>query len=115
MASKLAPTGHNGDSAFNLWGAAFSASSEPDFWGRVLRPARNSNTSKGVVDFVNVLKVQGALLTTQEQWVESSTGVSLAMVGLYKALGGGWESVYPLADDVGRKASIDNRTAPVLQ
>jgi hypothetical protein len=26
--------------------------------------------------------------------------VSLAMVGLYKALGGGWESVYPLADIV---------------
>jgi outer membrane protein TolC len=48
-----------------------------------------------VVDFVNVLTVQGALLATQEQWVESSTGVSLAMVGLYKALGGGWESVYP--------------------
>ncbi|SDZ63518.1 efflux transporter outer membrane subunit [Pseudomonas sp. NFIX28] len=52
---------------------------------------------EGVVDFVNVLTVQGALLTTQEQLVESSTGVSLAMVGLYKALGGGWESVYPLA------------------
>ncbi|MCY1448755.1 Toluene efflux pump outer membrane protein TtgI precursor [compost metagenome] len=52
---------------------------------------------EGVVDFVNVLTVQGALLATQEQWVESSTGVSLAMVGLYKALGGGWESVYPLA------------------
>ncbi|WP_095192450.1 efflux transporter outer membrane subunit [Pseudomonas sp. Irchel 3A7] len=52
---------------------------------------------EGVVDFVNVLTVQGALLATQEQWVESSTGVSLAAVGLYKALGGGWESVYPLA------------------
>jgi len=51
---------------------------------------------EGVVDFVNVLTVQSALLATQEQWVESSTGVSLAMVGLYKALGGGWESVYPL-------------------
>jgi NodT family efflux transporter outer membrane factor (OMF) lipoprotein len=50
---------------------------------------------EGVVDFVNVLTVQGALLATQEQWVESSAGVSLAMVGLYKALGGGWESVYP--------------------
>ncbi|MGU9851259.1 efflux transporter outer membrane subunit [Pseudomonas koreensis] len=50
---------------------------------------------EGVVDFVNVLTVQGALLATQEQWVESSTGVSLAMVGLYKALGGGWEAVYP--------------------
>ncbi|WP_164671757.1 TolC family protein, partial [Pseudomonas viridiflava] len=51
---------------------------------------------EGGVDFVNVLTVQSALLATQEQWVESSTGVSLAMVGLYKALGGGWESVYPL-------------------
>ncbi|WP_460119207.1 efflux transporter outer membrane subunit [Pseudomonas sp. S2_C03] len=52
---------------------------------------------EGVVDFVNVLTVQAELLATQQQWVESSTGVSLAMVGLYKALGGGWESVYPLA------------------
>jgi len=55
---------------------------------------------EGVVDFVNVLTVQGALLVTQEQFVESSTGVSLAMVGLYKALGGGWESVYPVASVV---------------
>ena len=52
---------------------------------------------EGVVDFVNVLTVQGELLATQEQWVQSATDVSLAMVGLYKALGGGWESVYPLA------------------
>jgi len=52
--------------------------------------------TEGVVDFVNVLTVQAALLATQEQFVESSTGVSLAMVGLYKALGGGWQSVYPL-------------------
>ena len=61
-----------------------------------LRTAQQQYT-EGVVDFVNVLTVQGALLATQEQFVESSTGVSLAMVGLYKALGGGWESVYPLA------------------
>jgi NodT family efflux transporter outer membrane factor (OMF) lipoprotein len=54
---------------------------------------------QGVVDFVNVLTVQSALLATQEQWVESSTGVSLAAVGLYKALGGGWESVYPVAQN----------------
>uniref|UniRef100_UPI003F580ABA efflux transporter outer membrane subunit n=1 Tax=Pseudomonas purpurea TaxID=3136737 RepID=UPI003F580ABA len=53
---------------------------------------------EGVVDFVNVLTVQSALLATQEQQVESATGVSLAMVGLYKALGGGWQSVYPLEE-----------------
>jgi NodT family efflux transporter outer membrane factor (OMF) lipoprotein len=52
---------------------------------------------EGVADFVNVLTVQSALLATQEQWVESSANVSLAAVGLYKALGGGWQSVYPLA------------------
>ncbi|MOA70683.1 hypothetical protein D3C78_1997490 [compost metagenome] len=50
-----------------------------------------------MVDFVNVLTVQGELLATQEQLVDSATSVSLAMVGLYKALGGGWQSVYPLA------------------
>ncbi|CRL49510.1 efflux transporter outer membrane subunit [Pseudomonas sp. URMO17WK12:I11] len=64
-----------------------------------LRTAQQQYT-EGVVDFVNVLTVQGALLATQEQFVESSTGVSLAMVGLYKALGGGWESVYPLVNVV---------------
>lgn len=57
---------------------------------------------EGVVDFVNVLTVQGELLATQQQWVESSTSVSLAMVGLYKALGGGWESVYPVAETAQR-------------
>jgi outer membrane protein TolC len=51
---------------------------------------------EGVADFVNVLTVQSALLATQEQWVQSSTDVSLAMVGLYTALGGGWASVYPV-------------------
>ena len=63
---------------------------------RIALRAAQQQYVEGVVDFVNVLTVQSALLATQEQWVESSTGVSLAMVGLYKALGGGWESVYPL-------------------
>ncbi|MGH8328938.1 MAG: TolC family protein, partial [Pseudomonas sp.] len=31
------PSGHNGDSAYNLWDAGFSASWELDFWGRVRR------------------------------------------------------------------------------
>jgi outer membrane protein TolC len=44
----------------------------------------------GAVDFVNVLTVQRALLSSQEQLVDSSTAQTLALVGLYKSLGGGW-------------------------
>ena len=69
---------------------------------RIALDAAQQQYVEGVVDFVTVLTVQGALLATQEQWVESSTGVSLAAVGLYKALGGGWESVYPLAETAQR-------------
>lgn len=47
---------------------------------------------EGAVDFVNVLTVQGALLASQEQWIDSSAAVSQALVGLYKALGGGWQA-----------------------
>jgi len=43
----------------------------------------------GAVDFVNVLTVQRALLSSQEQLVDSSTAQNLALVGLYKSLGGG--------------------------
>lgn len=47
---------------------------------------------EGAVDFLNVLSVQRALLANQEQWVDSSAAASLALVGLYKALGGGWQA-----------------------
>ncbi|MFY9959986.1 efflux transporter outer membrane subunit [Pseudomonas sp. Hg5Tf] len=50
---------------------------------------------EGAVDFLNVLSVQGALLASEEQWVESSASVSQALVGLYKALGGGWQAFDP--------------------
>jgi len=47
---------------------------------------------EGAVDFLNVLSVQSALLASEEQWIDSSAAVAQAMVGLYKALGGGWEA-----------------------
>ncbi|MCS4284873.1 NodT family efflux transporter outer membrane factor (OMF) lipoprotein [Pseudomonas sp. BIGb0278] len=47
---------------------------------------------EGAVDFLNVLTVQTALLASEEQWIDSSAAVSQAMVGLYKALGGGWQA-----------------------
>lgn len=44
----------------------------------------------GAVDFVSVLTVQRALLASQEQFVDSSTAQTLALVGLYRSLGGGF-------------------------
>lgn len=52
---------------------------------------------EGAVDFLNVLSVQAALLASEEQWIDSSAAVSQALVGLYKALGGGWQA-FDLAD-----------------
>lgn len=44
----------------------------------------------GAVDFLNVLTVQQALLASQEQQVDGAIAQTLALVGLYTSLGGGW-------------------------
>ena len=46
----------------------------------------------GLGDFLNVLDAERALLATEEQLVSSERGMSLQLVRLYKALGGGWET-----------------------
>lgn len=50
---------------------------------------------QGAATYLRVLTVQTALLRTQAQRIEATTSISLAMVGLYKALGGGWEGTFP--------------------
>jgi NodT family efflux transporter outer membrane factor (OMF) lipoprotein len=62
-----------------------------------LRLARQRYTS-GVADFLNVLDAERALLSAQLQLADSSTSVSSNLVQLYKALGGGWEPTYPVAE-----------------
>jgi NodT family efflux transporter outer membrane factor (OMF) lipoprotein len=70
----------------------------------------------GATDFLNVLTVQRDLLDTQQARAVSTTEVSLALVGLFKALGGGWETSFPVASSVkrdsplrtGNRASIDD-------
>ncbi|WP_323122029.1 efflux transporter outer membrane subunit [Burkholderia alba] len=51
----------------------------------------------GAADFLNVLTAQQALLKTRQAHVDSTTEVSLALIGLFKALGGGWERTFPAA------------------
>ena len=44
----------------------------------------------GLVDFLSVLDAQRELYATEEQLVQSQTGVTTNLVTLYRALGGGW-------------------------
>ncbi len=45
----------------------------------------------GQTDFLNVLSAQGALFVSEEAHALSTRALSVSLVALYKALGGGWE------------------------
>ena len=47
---------------------------------------------KGLASFLEVLEAQQNLFVTQAELARSEAGVSLALVSLYRALGGGWEA-----------------------
>ena len=51
----------------------------------------NELYKNGLGDFLNVLEAQRTKLNAQEQVVVAQRQVSLDLVKLYKALGGGWE------------------------
>ena len=58
-----------------------------------------SRYAEGVADFLQVLTAQQNLLSTQQQLALTTTNVSTNLVALYKALGGGWETQLPVAND----------------
>lgn len=49
----------------------------------------------GASDFIHVLSTQRALLDLQSAQIVSQEETALAVVNLYRALGGGWEHTYP--------------------
>ena len=48
--------------------------------------------SKGLTDFLNVLDAQRSLFASQDSLVQSRQTVSVDLIALYKALGGGWQA-----------------------
>jgi NodT family efflux transporter outer membrane factor (OMF) lipoprotein len=58
-----------------------------------------SRYQEGVADFLQVLTAQQNLLSTQQQLALATTNVSANLVAVYKALGGGWETQLPAAND----------------
>ena len=56
----------------------------------------NDRYRGGLTDFLNVLDAQRSLYQTEDQLADCQSAVSVNLVALYKALGGGWQ---PLVDD----------------
>ncbi|GBQ48632.1 efflux transporter outer membrane subunit [Komagataeibacter sucrofermentans] len=50
---------------------------------------------QGSSDFLNVLTLQNALLSSQSAEADATAHVALSVTNLYRAVGGGWESLYP--------------------
>lgn len=50
---------------------------------------------QGASDFLNVLTAQNSLLLSQSALVEATARVAGAVTHLYRAVGGGWEKLYP--------------------
>jgi NodT family efflux transporter outer membrane factor (OMF) lipoprotein len=55
-----------------------------------------SRYKQGVEEYINVLNAQRTALVAEQRLAESTTSLGLDLVQLFKALGGGWESTYPL-------------------
>jgi multidrug efflux system outer membrane protein len=55
----------------------------------------------GAADFLTVLDAERALLIARDQFAQSQTRTATALVAVYKALGGGWETVAPEQASIG--------------
>lgn len=52
------------------------------------------NYKAGLVDFIEVLNAQKAVLTFQDNLAQSKGAVASNLISLYKALGGGWQNLW---------------------
>ena len=55
--------------------------------------AAEQQYAEGVTTFIDVIQAQTALLQSQDAGARANARVEIALVTLYKALGGGWETV----------------------
>lgn len=76
------------------WQALQSAVQE----SRLAVDLANERYSQGVVDFLSVLDSQRRLYVVEDELVQSDRAVTVNLIAIYKALGGGWESPDIVAD-----------------
>jgi NodT family efflux transporter outer membrane factor (OMF) lipoprotein len=68
--------------------------SQADHSRQALALAR-ARYNDGVAEFLTVLDAERSLLQAEQQYATSTMNVSLNVVKLFKALGGGWEDAFP--------------------
>jgi outer membrane protein TolC len=71
---------------------------------RAVAQARNQYRA-GLTDFQNVLDSQRSLLAFQDQLAVSDGAVTSNLVRLYKALGGGWETMEATPSEIEKRSS----------
>ncbi len=70
---------------------------------------------EGVIDYGRVYVLQGELLNRQDQLVQAESEVLISLIGIFKALGGGWECSSTAAQiDISQQA-IASEAIPVHQ
>ncbi len=66
--------------------------------------------TEGLLDFLNVLVAQRSLYAVEDALVQSNRSISTDLIALYKALGGGWETL-PVDGQAMAPATADAATA----
>jgi multidrug efflux system outer membrane protein len=70
----------------------------------------NIRYKDGVTDFITVLDAERTALDSEDKLVQSGINAATALVAVYKALGGGWETVAQAND----KVDLSTPTAPPI-
>ncbi|TWB23191.1 NodT family efflux transporter outer membrane factor (OMF) lipoprotein [Nitrospirillum bahiense] len=109
---------HEVDDALTAYNAAQNQRSqllETVRQSRIALATAQSQYVEGAVDFLNVLSVQNQLLSVQRAQTQADTDTDLALASLYKALGGGWQSEFPVEAETERKSDIETGRAPASE
>nr|WP_186457645.1 efflux transporter outer membrane subunit [Nitrospirillum amazonense] len=101
---------HEVDDALTAYNAAQNQRSQ---WldavrqNRIALATAQSQYAQGAIDFLNVLTIQNQLLSVERALVQADTDTDIALASLYKALGGGWQSDFPIeaVDAGGRRGA----------
>jgi len=67
--------------------------------------------TEGQTDYLNVLQAQRSLYASEDAFAQSTGTISISMVALYKALGGGWDYPGPQVETTANNKPVDTEAS----